>query len=51
MPKHGCVHYLFPAVQNVKNNLSDTPAILLMLDTMFKSMNVLRRTRGLKLTC
>ena len=32
------VHYLFAAVQNVRNNLSDTPTMLVMIDTTFKSM-------------
>ena len=50
MTKHASVHYLFAAVQNLRNNLSDTSTMLVMIDTTFKSMNVLRRTRGLKLT-
>ena len=46
------VHYLFAAVQNVRNNLSDTPAMLVMIDTTFTSVNVLQHTRGLDmLTC
>ena len=31
MSKHASVHYLFAAVQNVRNNLSDTPATLVMI--------------------
>ena len=50
MTKHASVHYLFAAVQSVRNNLSDTSMMLVMIDTMFKSMNVLRHTQGLKLT-
>ena len=33
--------YLFATVQNVRNNLSDTPTTLVMIDMTFKSMNVL----------
>ena len=51
MTKHPSVHYLFTAIQNVRNNLSDTPVMLVMIDTMFKLMNVLQHTRNLKLMC
>ena len=54
MKKHASVHYLFAAVQNVRNNLSDSPAaMLIMIDTMVKSVNVLQLqcAQGLKLTC
>ena len=50
MTKHASVHYLFAAVQNVRNNLSDTPMMFVMLDTTFKSMNVLQCARSIKLT-
>ena len=50
--KHASLHYLFAAVQNVRNNFSDTqcPMMLVMMDMTFKSMIVLQRTHGLKLT-
>ena len=51
MTKHASVHYLFAAVENIRNNLSDTPAILVMIDTTFKSVHVLWCIRGLELTC
>ena len=41
MIKHASMHYHFAAVQNIRNNFSDTSAILVMIDTTFKSMNVL----------
>ena len=49
MTKHASVHYFFAAIQNVRNNLSDTPAMFVMIDTAFKSLNVLQRTQDLKL--
>ena len=42
MIRHSSVHYLIAAVQNVRNNLSGTPAMLIMIDTTFKSMNAPR---------
>ena len=55
MTKHASVHYLFAAVQNIRNNLSDTPIMLVMIDTMFKSINVLHwmlmRSQVDMLTC
>ena len=39
--KHASVYYLFAAVQNIRNNLSDTLVMLVTIDTTFKSMNVL----------
>ena len=53
--KHASVHYLFAAVLNIRSNLSDTPAMLVTIDTMFKSMNVLHRVHTMSqvdvLTC
>ena len=52
MTKHANVHYLFAAVQNVRNNLSDSlAAMLIMIDTTVKSVNVLQHAQGLKVTC
>ena len=42
--KHSSVHYLIAAVQNLRNSLSGTPVMLIMIDMTFKSMNVLRHT-------
>ena len=41
MIKHAMasVHYLFSTVQNLRKNLSDTRAMLVMIDMTFKSMN------------
>ena len=50
MTNHASVHYLFAAVQNIRNNLSDTLTMLVIIDTMFESVNVLRCIWGLKLT-
>ena len=38
MTKHTSVLYLFAAVQNIRNNLNDTPTMLVMIDTMYKLM-------------
>ena len=51
MTKHASVHYLFAAIQNVRNNLSDTPAMFVMKNTAFKTLNVLQCTQDLKLMC
>ena len=39
MTKRASVHYLIAAVRNIRNNLSDTPTMLVMIDTTFKSMH------------
>ena len=44
MIKHASVHYLFAAVQSVRNNLSDILEMLVMIDAMFKLVNVLQCT-------
>ena len=51
MTKDASVHHLFADVQDVRNNLSDTPTMLVMIDTTAKPVNVLRCSQGLKLTC
>ena len=55
MIKQASVHYLFATVQNVRNYLSDTLAMFVMIHTMFKLMNVLHwmhtRSQVDMLTC
>ena len=51
MTKHASVHYFFAAIQNVRNNFSDTAVMFIMKDTVFKSLNVLQRTQDLDLMC